>query len=111
MRRQSFQIRIAPRSGDLMSVPKFRPLRVITLVLLYGLATFAQSVQVYVTSQAGDRITAKPALEFKGQTTGSAGFLVQDDSRDQEMVGFGASFLESGMMCLNKLDRSAQEQV
>jgi len=59
---------------------------------------------------AGDRIAAKPPLHF---AAGSAapGFKIDDKVRDQKIIGFGASFLESGSICLNSLDTAHQEQL
>ncbi len=71
----------------------------------------AQQVKVYVTSEAGDRITAHPPLHFSRAGAGSATFKIDDKIRYQEIVGFGASFLEAGMICLNSLQHEAQEQV
>ena len=70
----------------------------------------AQEVRVYVTSQAGDRIASKAPLRFT-QGKVSAGFHIDDKVRDQEIIGFGASFLEAGAICLNSLGAQQQEQV
>ena len=80
-----------------------------SLFLTEGAA--AQKVQVYVTSQAGDRIAVKPPLGFKRALAGGAHFRIDERVRDQEIVGFGASFLEAGLICLNSLDAPRQEQV
>ncbi len=77
---------------------------------LLALPVLAQTVRPYVTSQAGDRLAAKPALTFQGKG-GDPVIRIDEKVRDQEMVGFGASFLEAGMMCLNSLDRAKQEAV
>jgi len=37
--------------------------------------------------------------------------VIDENVRDQEMVGFGASFLESGMMCINSLRAADQEKL
>ncbi len=79
--------------------------------LLIPYAVAAQDVRVYVTSQAGDRIAAKPALHFGSSPAAAAGFHIDDKVRDQEIIGFGASFLESGSICLNSLDSAQQEQL
>jgi len=84
---------------------------VICAALLFVLPAAAQTVHAYVTSQAGDRITAKPALSFSRAAAGDAAIRIDETVRDQEIVGFGASFLESGLMCLNRLDPARQEQV
>jgi glucosylceramidase len=70
-----------------------------------------QQVRIYVTSQAGDRIAAKPPLHFAAGSAGSPGFHIDEKFRDQTIIGFGASFLESGAICLNSLDSAQQEKV
>ncbi|MBZ5619181.1 MAG: hypothetical protein LAQ69_10740 [Acidobacteriia bacterium] len=104
-----------------------------------AITAMAQEVRLYVTSEAGDRIAEKPSLQFAkapaaqfagnpprpvtpGRTSGSptgepgrrpdaAGFRIDETVRDQEIVGFGASLLEAGLICLNSLDAPRQEQV
>jgi len=70
----------------------------------------AQDVTTYVTSQAGDRLTPKPAIRFE-KSPRHADFTIDDTKHDQEIVGFGASFLEAGMICLNSLGAANQEKV
>ena len=74
---------------------------------------WAQQVHLYVSSQAGDRLTAKPTLQFHPTQTGNATptFIVSDATRYQRIDGFGASFLESGSLTLNTLDVAGQEKV
>jgi glucosylceramidase len=79
--------------------------------LLISHTVAAQDVRVYVTSQAGDRIAAKPMLHFGSGSAAAAGFHIDEKVRDQEIIGFGASFLESGSICLNSLDAAQQEQL
>src|SRR5438552_2718841 len=79
--------------------------------LLIPLAAAAQEIRVVVTSQAGDRLTPRPALHFTSGAAGGAGFRIDEKVRDQEIIGFGASFLESGTICLNSLESGHQEQV
>ena len=71
----------------------------------------AQNVRVYVTSQAGDRIAEKPALRFDEAAPPAAAFRIDDAARLQQMDGFGASFLEAGMICINSLPGPAQEDL
>ena len=87
-----------------------KPLTVAVAGLLLAHAARGQDIRVYVTSQAGDRITSKAPLKFS-KAAGPAGFHVDEKNRDQEIVGFGASFLEAGAICLNSLDAPAQEKV
>jgi len=79
--------------------------------LLIPFAVAAQEVRVYVTSQAGDRIAPKPPLHFREGSFTAYGFHIDDKVRDQKIIGFGASFLESGSICLNSLDSAHQEQL
>jgi glucosylceramidase len=84
------------------------------LALLTSLLTIAhaQNVSVVVSSEAGDRLTPmKPfQLEPKKSDTESD-FQILDQVTNQTVLGFGASFLESGMICLNSLPPEQQEAV
>jgi glucosylceramidase len=82
----------------------------VSLFLLLAASTRAQEVRVYVTSQAGDRLSPKPVIRF-GSSSGRANFEIDEDKRDQEIVGFGASFLEAGMICINSLEAANQEKL
>ena len=79
--------------------------------LMIPCAATAQEVRVYVTSQAGDRIAAKPPVHFFEGSFTDSGFHINEKVRDQEIIGFGASFLESGAISLNSLDAAHQEKV
>jgi glucosylceramidase len=79
--------------------------------LLIAYSAAAQEVRVYVTSQAGDRIAAKPPLHFGANSTAAPAFNIDEKVRDQEIIGFGASLLEAGMICLNDLDPEGQEKL
>jgi glucosylceramidase len=75
-------------------------------------AAVAQDVQTFISSKAGDRITPKPILRFeqdRGPT--AANFEIDDLVTYQKIDGFGASFLEAGLICLNALPASARELV
>jgi glucosylceramidase len=84
---------------------------VIAVSVLLAFTAAAQDVRVYVTSQAGDRLSAKPALHFVKGGSSSSGFNIDEKVKDQEIIGFGASFLESGSICLNSLDKDHQEKL
>jgi glucosylceramidase len=84
-------------------------LRLLTATALIASA-LAQQVHLYVTSQAGDRLSQKPAVSFS-RNARHADFTIDENVRDQEVVGFGASFLESGMMCVNSLSAPNQEKL
>ena len=81
------------------------------IFLLYWTAA-AQDVQTYVSSKAGDRITAKPQLRFERRTESSAlKFEVNDGVSYQRIDGFGASLLEAGLININSLPPAEQEAV
>jgi len=93
------------------------PWRSVVLALLLaaslGLASAgAQEVKVYVSSQAGDRLAAKPSLQFAAQEKAKLpGFKINAAVTDQKIDGFGASLMEAGLICLNDLPPAAQEEV
>ena len=59
----------------------------------------AQTAKVYVSSQAGDRLAAKPELKFtERKPTLGVTFEIDDAVHFQKMDGFGASFMEAGIM-------------
>jgi len=69
-------------------------------------------VKLYVSSRAGDRLTPKPPVRFERQKKASIPlFRIQTGNMFQRVVGFGASFLEAGMICLNALPHAQQEAV
>lgn len=75
-------------------------------------AALAQEVKVYVSSKAGDRLAAKPALHFEKAAAGKAVKVELNDAVTlQKMDGFGASFLEAGLICINALPPAEQEKV
>ena len=88
-----------------------RSLFLLTLLSLVSTAK-AQEVTLYRSSKAGDRLTKLPALQFsEGAAPVESGFAINEKAGHQRMLGFGASFLEAGMMCLNSLDPAEQEKV
>lgn len=101
-----------PRKSPLQSNP-VRYGWLLTLALCaFNLPALCQEVTVYVSSQAGDRLTRKSPLQFQAQgLAAKASFQIDEATRYQEMVGFGASFLEAGLMCINSLPLERQEAV
>jgi glucosylceramidase len=72
----------------------------------------AQEVKFVVSAKAGDRLTAKPSVAFGAFGKGDAiTFHIDDEVRYQKIDGFGASFLEAGMICINSLPAKKQEEV
>jgi glucosylceramidase len=75
-------------------------------------ATVAQDVRRFVSSKAGDRISSKPTLRFEQDRDSSiVKFEIDDDVTYQRIDGFGASFLEAGLICLNSLPPGERESV
>src|SRR5438105_3299316 len=85
---------------------------VLLAVLCFAAAARAQEVQIYVSSQAGDRLAQKPALHFDtAGSTAAAQFEVNDAVTYQRIEGFGASFMEAGLIAINSLPLEEQESV
>jgi len=77
-----------------------------TLAPLWG-----QEVTVCVSSRAGDRLSAKDPLRFESAAVKVSDFQIDDSVKYQTMIGFGASFLEAGLVVLNTLPSAEQEAV
>lgn len=81
---------------------------VVVLTLAAG-ALPAGDVVVHLSSKAGDRLTAKPHIKLQpAASAGAATFRIDDKLSLQRVDGFGATFLEAGMMCIRSLDKSQQ---
>jgi glucosylceramidase len=88
--------------------------RVWLLGFLFVRATIAnaQTAKIYVSSQAGDRLAAKPELKFSdSKPARGVTFEINDAVHLQKIDGFGASFMEAGLMTLNTLQADKQEEV
>src|SRR5437588_234410 len=83
----------------------------LTLACAAAPLTLAQEARLFVSSRAGDRLTEKPAVRFAPAMSGPATFRLDPSVTHQTIVGFGASFLEAGMVCLNSLEPVQQEAV
>jgi glucosylceramidase len=81
------------------------------LAMLGGPAAMAQEVRVFVTSRAGERLAEKAPLRLDNKGAQGALFKIEPGKRLQKMDGFGASFLEAGMICLNSLTAADQERL
>ena len=68
-------------------------------------------VSVYVSSSAGDRLSAKAGLRFgpRADSGDRPLFTVKDSVRHQTIQGFGASFLEAGLVTLDTLPSKADQ--
>jgi O-Glycosyl hydrolase len=72
----------------------------------------AQTATIYISSQAGDRLTKKADLQFSdAELPAAPKFEINDAVPFQKMDGFGASFMEAGLMTLNTLPAEKQEEV
>jgi glucosylceramidase len=72
----------------------------------------AQTATIHVSSQAGDRLTKKADLQFSdAELPAAPTFEINDAVHFQKMDGFGASFMEAGLMTLNTLPAEKQEEV
>lgn len=98
--------------GDFYREARLNRYIFVLLLLLAGrIGTSAQEVRVFMTSRDGDRLAARPHLRFEDTQSPQTAFHIDSSTRLQRMDGFGASFLEAGMICLNSLDGGAQENV
>ncbi|MFI5152989.1 MAG: glycoside hydrolase family 30 beta sandwich domain-containing protein [Chitinophagales bacterium] len=71
-----------------------------------------ESISVWVSAQAGDRLTRKPDLKLIANQESSVPEIRVDESKSyQKIEGFGATFNEAGMICLNTLSPYARDQV
>ena len=70
------------------------------------------SVSVHVSSLAGDRLAKEPDIQFTPREKSSAPIIKVDDNiRYQKIEGFGATFNEAGMICLNTLRVEDRDKV
>ncbi|HWI58787.1 MAG TPA: hypothetical protein VNZ22_16295, partial [Bacillota bacterium] len=73
---------------------------------------FGPEVTLIVSAKTGERFATRPAVRFEtrsGPETNT--FRINDKVTFQTIAGFGASFLEAGIICLNSLPPQAQEAV
>jgi glucosylceramidase len=70
------------------------------------------SITVYSSSQDGDRLTKREDLHFSPGNESSVPAIYVDEKEQFQMIdGFGASFNEAGMICLNSLTSEVQDSV
>jgi len=92
-----------------LTSPGFFSSAIVVLSLCAGSLT-ATDVIVHLSSKAGDRIAPKGRIQLQpAASAGSATFRIDDKTSLQRMDGFGATFLEAGMMCLRNLDKLQQD--
>lgn len=69
-------------------------------------------VIVFSSSQDGDRLARKSDLHFTSDKESPLPVIrIDDEIRFQKIDGFGASFNEAGMICLNSLGEEAKNNV
>jgi glucosylceramidase len=87
--------------------------RALIMVMLCCASALAQEAQIYVSSQAGDRLTPKPAARFAAVAPAPQAlkFEINSQVAYQRITGFGASFMEAGLMVINTLPPQQQEEV
>lgn len=85
----------------------------VLVAVLCGGRAQAQEVHIWVSSQAGDRLAAKPDAHFEtgGVEAGGLTFQINPAVSYQKIAGFGASFMEAGLMVINTLPPEQQEAV
>jgi glucosylceramidase len=67
---------------------------------------------VYSSSQDGDRLTKVSDLSFTSNKESSlAEIKIDEGTSFQKIEGFGATFNEAGMVCLNSLNEAAKDSV
>lgn len=70
------------------------------------------SVSVYSSSNSGDRMTKMEDLHFTKELESAIPIITIDErSHFQKIEGFGATFNEAGMICLNSLPEKDQDNV
>ena len=69
-------------------------------------------ITVYSSSQDGDRLTKKTGMTFTSDKESSLPVIkIGEGTRFQKIDGFGATFNEAGMICLNSLNAETQDSV
>ncbi len=87
-----------------------------TALILYACVASSDAappaIRVVVSSRDGARLATLPSIEARPATADArASFAIDERVRHQTIVGFGASFLEAGLICINDLPAEDQERV
>ena len=84
----------------------------IVILTSYQCTEKRNPIAVYSSSQDGDRLTRQSDLCFSANAGPSIPEItINEDTIFQRMDGFGATFNEAGMICLNALVPEAKEKV
>ncbi|PWT70157.1 MAG: hypothetical protein C5B59_21150 [Bacteroidetes bacterium] len=87
------------------------PLALVIAVFVIDFAA-AQKIEVIVSSQAGDRLFRKSDATFSADAKPSSAIISVDEKKSfQTIEGFGATFNEAGMICLNSLSAEKRNNV
>ena len=88
-------------------------LRTLAMISLLGAQALpAQEVEIWQSANDGARLARRPTISFAPRTEKDfPGFKIDAAVRHQAMIGFGASFQEAGMICLNSLEPDRRDQV
>ncbi|HVT72081.1 MAG TPA: hypothetical protein VHD61_03020 [Lacunisphaera sp.] len=88
-------------------------LRLLGVFFLLGVRAWSgQEVELWQSADNGARLARLPGASFApGEAAGLPAFRIDPAVRHQAMIGFGASFQEAGMICLNSLDAEARDRV
>jgi glucosylceramidase len=96
--------------------PKIMSCKMFLLMLLSiftnGIVLAQNQVEVYVTSVAGDRLARKKDVTFTADKESSLTVIkINEKKYFQTIKGFGATFNEAGMVCLNALSIERRNKV
>ncbi len=70
------------------------------------------SISVFTSSQEGDRLTQGTDIRFTAEKKSSIPIIIIDEKvRFQQISGFGATFNEAGMICLNAISAESRDSV
>lgn len=87
----------------------------IIIILLFNIcckSSIDSDIQVFSSSRDGDRLTKKDMLQFTPDEESSLPVIIVDEKIHYQVIdGFGASFNEAGMICLNSLPESDRNNV
>ena len=101
-------------------VIRLRSIRLMNLVIVAGMILVnvqcqrskGPEIAVYSSSQDGDRLTKMSDLSFTAEKESSITEIKIDEGTSfQKIDGFGATFNEAGMICLNSLNAEIKESV
>ena len=95
--------------------PRVAPFLILCLAVLSSVSCRPAedvSVEMTVSSMAGDRLARRPPIAFTADDQAGLPVIAVDDTRSYQRIdGFGATFNEAGLLTLNKLEPARQEEV